>query len=150
MADLSLLVKRDLFGDDSTGGKLYVDGVFECFTLEDEIREEKVFGETAIPPLTTEILLRNEGGMTAKYKKRFGEFHQGMLWLQNVPGFNWVYIHIGNNDDHTDGCVLVGQDRALLADGNSEVYGSEAAYVSLYKKIIAAMDDGRNVTIQII
>jgi hypothetical protein len=43
-------VKRFEFKDTHTIGKMYVDGVYECYTLEDVVRNgTKVLGKTATP-----------------------------------------------------------------------------------------------------
>lgn len=49
--EMKLTLKRKWFTDKSTIGELYIEDVYECFTLEDVYRAEgdKVYGETAIP-----------------------------------------------------------------------------------------------------
>lgn len=113
---------------------------FRCFSLEDQYNSPKIPKETRIPPGKYEINLRNEGGMTARYAERF-DFHKGMLWLQNVPGFEFVYIHIGNDDDDTEGCILVGDGAQsnILDDGM--VTSSVNAYKRLYREITQALQD---------
>ena len=127
------------YGGDSTLSRLSLDGQPECFVLEDERREVKVFGETCIPVGRYEILLRDEGGMHQRYLDRFPELHRGMLWLQDVPNFEWVYFHIGNKERHTNGCLLTGQLPAILPDGEFEVMRSELAYLNLYRKLLAPL-----------
>ena len=117
-----------------------------CFTLEDEARAEKVRGETRIPAGRYRILFRNEGGMTRHYAVRFPRTHRGMLWLQDVPGFKWVYFHIGNTDDDTNGCVLVGETRD---EQRMEVYDSGLAYVKIYEPIADAIQRGEQVWVTI-
>jgi hypothetical protein len=149
---LNLELSRYGFGLDSTLGRLYLSGderAFECFTLEDERRRVKVQGETAIPPGTFPVTLRTEGGMHVRYSERFAELHRGMLWLQNVPNFEWVYLHVGNSDEHTEGCILVGQVPVILPNGEFEIAKSADAYVRLYRRVIEAMDDGEKVAIHI-
>ena len=105
---------------DSTNGVLYIDDEFACFTLEDEQREIKVQGETAIPLGIYQIEFRNVGGFHSKYAKRFSDIHEGMLELQNVPNFQYILIHCGNTDEHTAGCILLGdsqENNVLLKDG---------------------------------
>lgn len=131
-----------------TIGTLYINGTFECFTLEDTYNEPKVYGRTRIPSGDYDIKLRTEGGMTGKYSNKF-PFHKGMLWLQNVNDFKYVYIHIGNNEDDTDGCILLGNTADITNDRMS-VGGSALAYVGLYPKIAKAIEDGEEVTIQIV
>lgn len=121
-----------------------MDGRFECFALEDERRDIKVAGETRIPPGLYQIKLRPAGGMHERYKARFDD-HHGMLWLQNVPGFEWVYIHIGNTDDETAGCILVG-DQAFA---NLMLGQSVAAYRRVYRRCSLALLAGENVEILI-
>ena len=153
---MKLLLTRIRFGDDSTLGKLYeVDhegGLeFECYTLEDELREIKVPGETAIPTGEYEILPRDEGKMTGKYRDRYGSMHVGMAHLQKVAGFKYVYIHTGNTDDHTQGCLLVGTgyQPTREGEGNHLIEGSRNAYVPLYTRIVAAWARKEIVTVTI-
>ena len=148
---MNITVERHQQGDNSTLGRLYVDGEFECFTLEDERREVKVSGETAIPSGTYTILPRTEGGMHPKYAERYGDLHVGMAWLQDVPDFNFVYIHTGNREDQTEGCLLVGQGFQPTHEGENNyiVTGSRNAYVPLYTEIAAAWEREEEVLITI-
>lgn len=141
---MKLSLHRERSNNETTIGKLYVNGVFECSTLEDEYRKEKVAGETRIPEGNYEIKKRVVlSGLTQKYRKRFDwfDFH---LMLQDVPNFNYVYIHVGNNHKHTDGCILVGQD-----SGGWEVWNSVDTFKPLYQKISNALYKGEKVTIDI-
>lgn len=121
---------------------------FKCFTLEDERRDVKVMGQTRIPAGTYEIRLRAAGGMHNRYIQRFG-FHQGMLWLQDVPGFEWIYIHPGNDHTHTDGCILVGNGVRENLTRNGFLSDSVPAYERLYKEIVDELNGGSKVFITI-
>jgi hypothetical protein len=147
---MKLDVIRTQFGKDATNGLLFIDGVFECFTLEDEIRDEKVYGETAIPLGTYEIKFRNIGGFDTKYKARYGTtFHKGMLELQEVPNFQYILIHTGNTDSHTSGCLLLGETQQDLDKGKDGfVGGSGDAYKKMYPKVRDALLNGEKVTIK--
>jgi len=147
---MKLDVIRTQFGKDATNGLLFIDGVFECFTLEDEIRDEKVYGETAIPLGTYEIKFRNIGGFDTKYKARYGTtFHKGMLELQEVPNFQYILIHTGNTDQHTAGCLLLGETQQDLDKGKDGfVGGSGDAYKKMYPKVREALLNGEKVTIK--
>ena len=46
---MKLTVVRTQFGTDATNGILLIDGIFECFTLEDQYQAVKVMHETCIP-----------------------------------------------------------------------------------------------------
>ena len=132
---------------DSSGAILMVDGKFFCYVCEDEKREIKVAGETRIPNGTYNIKLRNEGGMTKRYAAKY-DFHQGMIHIQDVPGFEWIYIHVGNTDDHTEGCLLVGYG-ANRVNMENTVSRSRDAYTDLYKAILTAIAAGEEVEILI-
>lgn len=113
---MDLELRRIANGKDSTLGMLHIDGQFQCFTLEDEFRETKVKGETRIPHGKYEIKFREEPSpLTTRYRQRFDWFNFH-LQLQNVKGFEYVYIHVGNTDDNTDGCILVGRDAYSAAE----------------------------------
>jgi len=147
---MKLDVVRTQFGKDATNGMLFVDGVFECFTLEDEVRDVKVMSETAIPLGEYEIKFRNVGGFDTKYKARYGStFHKGMLELQNVPNFKYILIHTGNTDQHTAGCLLVGETQQDLDKGKDGfVGGSGDAYKKFYPKVRDALIAKEKVTIK--
>ena len=147
---MNLALLRFATGQHSTEGALYVDERFACFTLEDEPHEEKIPGETRIPAGRYEILLRTEGGMHADYARRFGSLHQGVLWLQDVPGFEWIYLHCGNNDLQTEGCILVGDDLTQNATGRGYLGHSESAYRRVYPVIAGALLGGDTVHIEIV
>lgn len=107
-----------------------------CFTCEDEFRREKLRAETRIPAGRYCVELRAQGGMNARYQTRWGLWHEGMLWLRHVPNFAWVYIHIGNDDDDTEGCILVGEGRD---EASRSVRQSTNAYRRVYLRIVKAI-----------
>jgi hypothetical protein len=94
---------------------------FLCYTLEDEHRALKVKGETRIPAGTYNIKLRKEGGFNQRYTKKYSNIHRGMLHVVDVPGFEYILIHTGNTDEHTAGCLIVGdsqENNIILKDGS--------------------------------
>lgn len=147
---MKLTVVRTQFGADATNGLLFINGIFECFTLEDEVRDVKVHSETAIPLGEYEIKLRTVGGFHAKYTDRYGAaFHKGMLELQDVPNFQYILIHTGNTDQHTAGCLLVGETQQDLDKGKDGfIGGSGDAYKKMYPKVLKCLLSGEKVTIE--
>jgi hypothetical protein len=146
---MKLQVVRTQFGTDATNGLLFVNGLFECYTLEDQYQAVKVMHETCIPEGTYDIKFRTVGGFHEKYKKRYGADHYGMLHLQDVPNFTYILIHAGNTDEHTSGCLIVGetqQDLDLSDDGF--IGHSGVAYSKLYKKVAKELLLGKSVTIE--
>ena len=151
---MKLKVIRFNSQSDSTNGLLFdaTNGMdFLCYTLEDEKREEKVMAETRIPAGTYEIKLRKEGGFHGRYTKKYGNMHKGMLHVQDVPNFKWILIHTGNTDEHTAGCLIVGdsqENNTLIKDGF--IGRSTQAYKRIYPPIAEALENGENVTIEYI
>ena len=136
---------------DSTSGLLFdVTGKrkFLCYTLEDEYRTKKVMQETRIPAGTYEIKYRKEGGHHKKYTQRYPDIHRGMLHVTNVPNFKWILIHVGNTDEHTAGCLLLGdtQENNQIKT-NGFIGKSSQAYVRVYDYVARALDMGEKVTI---
>ena len=154
---MELLLTRMSTGDESTLGAMFdvdefaeveMEHQFRCFTMEDQPNEPKVPGETRIPAGRYKIELRTEGGMTKRYARKF-DWHRGMLWLRDIPDFTFVYIHYGNFERDTDGCILVGDGAQsnVLEDGM--VMSSVVAYTRLYAEIIEAIDASEEVWITV-
>lgn len=135
-------------GKDDTLGIFSINNKFACFSLEDEPREKKVYGETCIADGTYDLELRTEGGMHERYKKLF-PWHEGMLWIRNVPKFTFIYIHIGNDEDDTFGCPVVGDQVKQNITKRGFVGSSRVAYKRIYLQILSAMKKGEKVHITI-
>lgn len=144
-----LNLRRYSTSPESTLGILHIDGEFAAHCLEDTRRAVKISGETRIPAGNYQIQLRDEGGMTKKYRARYGDMHKGMLWLQDVPNFKYVYIHTGNTRAHTEGCILVGQTASNNKVGKGVVSSSREAYKAIYPVITGAIERGDPVWINI-
>ncbi len=122
---------------------------FLCFTLEDEFRSVKKYGETRIPPGRYRLTLRRRGGFHQRYAERFPDIHKGMLWLRDVPNFEYVLIHCGNTDDDTAGCILVGDMATQNVTSEGSLADSTAAYRRIYPTIAALLEAGETVWLQI-
>lgn len=149
---MKLEVIRFNKGKDSTNGLLFNitndKRKFLCYTLEDESREEKVWGETCIPEGEYKLGLRTVGGYHTKYSKRFADIHMGMLQVLDVPNFEYILLHCGNTDEDTAGCLLLGdtQENNNIKK-NGFIGKSTAAYMRVYPDIAKALKDGEEVTI---
>jgi hypothetical protein len=133
---MKLLLDRESLTDKSTGGSLYVvepaEERFECYTLEDKVREIpgksvsewKIKGKTAIPIGTYKVIL-------APSPKRGGKL---MPLLLKVPGFVGVQIHVGNTDEDTEGCILLGSWR----ENADTIRGSKIAFEKFFAKLLIA------------
>ena len=148
---MKLEVLRFSSEKDSTNGLLFdvTDGrKFLCYTLEDEHRNKKEYGETRVPAGTYRITLRKVGGFHGRYLKKYGEMHKGMLWVREVPNFEYILIHTGNTDEHTAGCLLLGNtQQANFGSSNGFVGSSVDAYKRVYPPIAEALEKGEEVKI---
>ena len=136
---MKLLLERTTYTDNSTIGKLYINGVFQCFTLEDKDRNleqqgEKVYGETAIP--------RGKYDVVITYSKRF---RTELPLLVDVPQFEGIRIHPGNFSGDTEGCILVGSGTAP-----DRLFKSRAAFNALFQRLELAYAKGEEITIEVI
>jgi hypothetical protein len=114
-------VKRFEFKDTHTIGKMYVDGIYECYTLEDAVRNgTKVLGKTAIPIGTYKLIIDAST-----------RFKQDMPHILDVPDFTGVRIHAGNTSADTDGCILLGSTWA----GKDFIGNSKIAYKKFFDKL---------------
>lgn len=162
---MKLWLERFAYGYDTTAGRLYdrteEPPRFLCWTLEDEKREVKVYGETCIPEGVYELVPRTDGGMAQRYRDKFGPEHR-MLYVQPDPeGFELVMVHIGNwayegdeapdgiTKDDTLGCPLVGETLIMTDRGEFELRASTPAYKALNAKVEAAWKRGEQVILTI-
>lgn len=119
---MELKVKRIFTCNSYTIGKLYIDGEYFCDTIEDtdrgltsdmteeEIKEKKVYGETAIPLGTYNITMNVKSPKYSNFNKyKWAKPYDGYLpRLENVKGFEGILIHLGNSASSSSGCLLVG------------------------------------------
>ena len=139
---------------DSTSGLLFdvTNGrKFLAYTLEDEYRDSenaKVMAETRVPAGTYKVILRTHGGMHPRYAKRFPDIHRGMLHVIDIPNFKYILIHCGNTDEHTAGCLLVGDtQKNNQINKNGFIGSSSKAYSRIYPPIAEALECEEEVTI---
>lgn len=152
---MEIKVKRKWKKEAYTIGKMYINGAYVCDTLEDKDRGltsnmsvaqicgVKVHGETAIPTgryLVDMKTVSPRFGSRAQY-----QFCKGRLpRLCNTPGYQGVLIHIGNTAKDTDGCILVGENKAV-----GQVLNSTATFRKVYAKLKAADERGEQIWITI-
>lgn len=128
------LVRTDLTPQ-STIGALYIDGAFECYTLEDAVRPDgvKIYGETAIPRGTYTV------DITASPR-----FKRDLPLLIAVKNYVGVRIHPGNTAADTEGCILVGRRK-----GKDRIEESRLAFDALFAKLQAARKRGEAISIEV-
>lgn len=118
---MTIRVERKIFTENSTIGEMSINGNFLCYTLEDKDRGlkqsdgvlnkvKKLFGVTAIP--------KGEYDLVINFSNRFKKY---MPQILNVPCFEGVRIHTGNTSKDTEGCIIVGMDKAVDFVGKSRI-----------------------------
>lgn len=109
--------------------------IFRAYGLEDEFRSSKVPGETRIPAgKYTVDIQKIETPMTIRYREKYPWF-KNHLEIKNVPNFKGVYIHIGNTDADTDGCLLLGDNADNNIIGPGSISNSTAAFKRFYESV---------------
>lgn len=140
---MKLTLKRIALRPTYTIGKLYIDDVYFCDTIEDTVRdlnkngkfdngEKKVHSKTAIPYGTYEIKWT--------YSPRFKKYTPQLM---NVPSFEGIRIHAGNTSADTEGCLILGKNKQV-----GKVLNSRATINKFYQIIKNACSNGK-VTIEI-
>lgn len=142
---MKIEVIRNKFATSFTAGKMYVNDVYFCDTIEDHDRGlnkadgerackvRKFAGQTAIP-----------AGEYTIYMTFSPRFKKPMPLINNVPAFKGVRIHAGNTAQDTEGCILVGK-----YNKTGVVINSRDTFDKLYKQIEDAIKAGEGVTITI-
>lgn len=152
---MEIKVKRKWKKEAYTIGKMYIDGEYVCDTLEDKDRGltsnmsvaqicgVKIKGKTAIPTGEYFVDMKTVSprfGGRAQY-----QFCKGRLpRLCNTPGYQGVLIHIGNTAQDTEGCILVGENKAV-----GQVLNSTATFRKVYANLKAADERGERIWITI-
>jgi hypothetical protein len=144
---MKLLVKILKETEDSTLSELHIDGVFECYILEDGYNKEKVYGETRIAHGVYPIEPRKAGKFYNKYKVRYNHNHS--LWIRYVVNYGYVLIHIGNTVIDTHGCLLTGQKYNTDDEGDYRLTHSTVAYKKVYNKLTQAWQKKEKVVIAV-
>lgn len=140
---MKLTLKRIALRPTYTIGKLYIDDVYFCDTIEDIVRdlnkngkfdngEKKVHSKTAIPYGIYEIKWT--------YSPRFKKYTPQLM---NVPSFEGIRIHAGNTSADTEGCLILGKNKQV-----GKVLNSRATINKFYPIIKNACSNGK-VTIEI-
>ncbi len=145
---MELILKRGLDNRESTTGQLYIAGGLFCFTLEDPRQDHKIKGKTRISPGRYRIKLRFDTPMADRYEKKLRT--SGMLELQNVANFSNIYLHIGNDEDDTAGCILVGAELSQKVSKtglDQRILYSKDTYLYLWETIAPYIPDGVYITI---
>jgi hypothetical protein len=121
---MKLILDRKYKKETYTIGNLYIDynnnfdPEFFCNTIEDKVRPkgEKIYGKTAIPAGTYPIVIT----YSPKFKRE-------LPLIFNVPGFSGVRIHPGNDENDTEGCILVGENKV-----KGKVINSQVTFLKLF------------------
>lgn len=148
---MKLLLKRIALRESYTIGKLYIDGTYFCDTCEDRVRdinkdgdlndvgEGKVYGQTAIPYGTYKVTMNVQ---SPKYSQRAAyAWCKGYLpRLLDVPHFEGILIHSGNDATHSAGCILVGENK---------VRGQVINSMATLKRLVNILKSADDITITI-
>jgi len=103
--------------------------------LEDEYRDEKVMKETRIPAGTYQVdIQQTDTPLTLKYQAKYPWFKKH-LEIKKVPGFTGVYLHIGNFDADSAGCILVGDNADNNIIGPGSISNSTASFKRFYESV---------------
>jgi hypothetical protein len=139
-ADVLVELKRDSYNENTTLGKLYINGEYFCETLEDTVRPTgvKVKGHTALPD-----------GIVAMIKiHKSNRFKRNVLLLTTDGdvsfigkgiSFGHAYLHGGNSHKNTEGCPLV----AKIRNKDWTIYKTMEA--KLFEKIAPEIKAGKKV-----
>ena len=146
---MKLEVLRFNSGTTFTSGLLFdtTDNVrsFLCYTMEDQYNPTKIYGETRIPAGTYKLTLRAEGGFHNRYSRKYSDkpnWHQGMIYVNNVPNYEYILWHVGNSPIDTKGCLLLSKTQKDAFGG-----ASRAAYEEVYPVVRDAILSGEEVTV---
>lgn len=151
-------LRRIVDNGDATAGymvEMNPNPFFIGYTCEDQKQlNGKVKGETRIPGggKRYELVINNVlTNLTKAYRERYNwfEFH---IMVKDVEGFVGIYLHIGNDDDDTDGCILIGdtQNNIMLKPAiGKPILNSTNAFRRFYERYYPLLKKGDKVFLTI-
>jgi hypothetical protein len=157
---MNIKVVKKLESSEETISDLYINDIWFCHVLEDQHRQTKVKGDTRIPAGTYTVKLRKAGGFYSKYLKNWPSWLKkfaintnqkfiGSLHITNVPGFEYILIHVGNTEKDTAGCLLVGNGY-IESNGRYSIKDSTKTFIKFYDIVADELEKGNDVKITII
>lgn len=141
---MKLELKRIALKPNYTIGKLFINGTYYCDTIEDKVIDinkngkfddglSKVMHQTAIPYGTFKVVVN----YSPKFKRELPR-------LLDVPYFEGILIHNGNDQNSSSGCIIVGENKTVGKVTNSTFYMN-----NLTARIKDAQNKGETITITI-
>lgn len=141
---MKLELKRIALKPNYTIGKLFINGTYYCDTIEDKVIDlnkngkfddglSKVMHQTAIPYGTFKVVVN----YSPKFKRELPR-------LLDVPYFEGILIHNGNDQNSSSGCIIVGENKTVGKVTNSTLYMN-----NLTARIKDAQNKGETITITI-
>lgn len=152
---MKIVIKRELYRETYTIGKLYIDNEFFCWTLEDkdrgltqdmnigQIQLLKINGETAIPKGIYKVTLDVISPKFSKYPFYMETCKGKLPRLMDVKGYEGVLIHVADGlkrDSLVQGCIGVGN---LSAE--EYLMNGKKVFAELYNKL-----KGNNIELEIV
>jgi len=149
---MKFILQRLFDTGDETLGMLYSGKNYLATVLEDEKRFTKVKGETRIDPGTYNLVWQETiTPLTKKYRDMFPDWFDKHIMLKNTPRHSNIYIHFGNFEDDTDGCVLTADGFFPRTDkeGYQLAANSRATFEKVYKHIGGMMKAGKRCYLEV-
>lgn len=156
---MEILVYRRWPKTGYTIGRMYIDGILMCNTLEDEdrrlsdamdertIRNRKIYGKTAIPKGRYIVDMDTISPKFSKYEFYMEVCGGRLPRIKSVKGFDGILIHVADGPkgaDLLEGCIGVGKNTAVgqLSDGKN-------TFKKIYAEMKRAHEEGETIYITI-
>lgn len=142
---MELVLNRIYFSPTYTIGKLFVNGVLFCDTIEDvnrdlnkdgdlnDVGEAKVMHKTCIPFGIYKVIVN----MSTRFKRFLPR-------LLDVPHFDGILIHNGVDETSSSGCIILGENKVKGKVTNSTFYMNR-----LTELLLEAQRKNEKITIKI-
>lgn len=153
---MEILVYRKWKKPDYCVGRMSIDGVLICNTMEDtdrglddgmqdwQIRNKKIPNVTAIPTGRYKIDMDTVSPKFSKYPF-YMEVCQGKLpRIKNVKGFEGILLHCGVDHSNSSGCILLGLNKV-----RGKLTDTKETFKKVYTLMKEAHDRGETIYITI-